>query len=323
MKRFRIPLILLGILVLYCLAMYFSKDVATWIYGEVPTDCNNDTLTRTGQFGDSAGAINALFSALAFFGVLWALIIQRQDSKITRFENTFFQMLSLQQEIVKDLYFSYEKDAITRIDGDISGPTTQESKEQRSIIGRELFRYAFEEAKQRLYFDDTWHSYKGMKGLIYAKGKEIYENSYIVPYFDHYFRHLYRIIKFVDETDLLPNNTEIRYKYTSIVRAQLSRYELIWIFYICLSGNGITKFKRLVENYSLLKNIRIELLATSEDRELYNKKCEENYIEQTTDFSKEYKRIAFVPEEQPKKKYRYILPFILDINIRIYRTLKK
>lgn len=33
MKRFRIPLILLGILVLYCLAMYFSKDVATWIYG--------------------------------------------------------------------------------------------------------------------------------------------------------------------------------------------------------------------------------------------------------------------------------------------------
>lgn len=25
MKRFRIPLILLGILVLYCLAMYFSK----------------------------------------------------------------------------------------------------------------------------------------------------------------------------------------------------------------------------------------------------------------------------------------------------------
>ena len=121
----------------------------------------------------------------------------------------------------------------------------------------------------------------------------------------------------------MPNNTEIRYKYTSIVRAQLSRYELIWIFYNCLSGNGITKFKRLVENYSLLKNIRIELLATSEDRELYNKKCEENYIEQTTDFSKEYKRIAFVPEEQPKKKYRYILPFILDINIRIYRTLKK
>ena len=113
---------------------------------------------------------------------------------------------------------------------------------------------------------------------------------------------IYRIIKFVDETDLLPNNTEIRYKYTSIVRAQLSRYELIWIFYNCLSGNGITKFKRLVENYSLLKNIRIELLATSEDRELYNKKCEENYIEQTTDFSKEYKRIAFVPEEQPKKK---------------------
>ncbi len=318
MKRFRIPLILLGILVLYCLAMYFSKDIATWIYGEVPTNYNSDTLTRTGQFGDSAGAINALFSALAFFGVLWTLIIQRQDSKIARFENTFFQMLSLQQEIVKDLYYSYEKNVVARTDG-ATGPATQESKELRPVIGRELFRYAFVDAPHNI----NTKQYKGLSNIINVYGKDSYEYSYTPSYFDHYFRHLYRIIKFVDETDLLPEDHEIRYKYTSIVRAQLSRYELIWIFYNCLSSNGIEKFKPLIEDYSLLKNIRFELLATSEDREFYSKKCEENYIEQTTDFSKEYKRIAFVPEEQPKKKYRYILPFILDINIRIYRTLKK
>lgn len=319
MKRFKILLILLGILVLYCLAMCFSKDIAILIYGEVEANCNSDILTRTGQFGDSAGAINALFSALAFFGVLWTLIIQRQDSKIARFENTFFQMLSLQQEIVKDLYYSYEKNVVARTDGGDTGPTTQESKELRPVMGRELFRYAFADAPH--YYET--HKYRGLSDVINRKGKEYYETSYTPSYFDHYFRHLYRIIKFVDETDLLPKEHEIRYKYTSIVRAQLSRYELIWIFYNCLSGNGIEKFKPLIEDYSLLKNIRFELLATSEDREFYSKKCEENYIEQTTDFSKEYKRIAFVPEEQPKKKYRYILPFFLDINIRIYRTLKK
>lgn len=82
-------------------------------------------------------------------------------------------------------------------------------------------------------------------------------------YFDHYFRHLYTIIKFVDNADFL--SFDEKYKYTSMVRATLSRYELIWLFYNGISSVGKLKFKRLIEQYSLLKNIREDLLTLSKE----------------------------------------------------------
>ena len=322
-KNIKILSALLIILVVYCSAIYFAKDIAIWLYDIAPSNEDgkvDDILTKTGQFGDSAGAINALFSALAFFGVLWALITQKEDSKkqeenirIERFENTFFQMLSLQQEMVKDLYFPIKKEIENNtLTGD--NPNSTITIEPSSIVGRELFRYIYEENT----YSYSGISYKGMKDVLNKFGQEYYEPMYTTPYFDHYFRHLYRIIKLIDETDLLPNDFETKYKYTSIVRGQLSRYELIWIFYNCLSDNGNKKFKPLLETYSLLKNIRIELLAKQSDKDLYNSKCKNDFIEKPdTDFSKEYKRSAFIKETPVIKKYKCTLPKILDININI------
>ena len=79
----------------------------------------------------------------------------------------------------------------------------------------------------------------------------------------HYFRHLYTIIKFVDNSAFLPFAD--KYKYTTMVRATLSRYELVWLFYNGLSEAGNPKFKRLVEKYSLLKNLREDLLTLSRE----------------------------------------------------------
>ena len=85
---------------------------------------------------------------------------------------------------------------------------------------------------------------------------------------DHYFRNLYRIVKYVNESPLLSDIHE-RYQYTSIVRGQLSRYEILWLFYNGLSDYGKDKFKPLIEKYALLKNIRVELLVKIEDKDLY------------------------------------------------------
>ena len=95
-----------------------------------------------------------------------------------------------------------------------------------------------------------------------------YKESSVPTILDHYFRNLYRIIKFVDESPLLLDIHE-RYQYTSIVRGQLSRYELLWLFYNGLSVYGNDKFKPLIEKYALLKNIRVELLVRVEDKDLY------------------------------------------------------
>jgi hypothetical protein len=71
----------------------------------------------------------------------------------------------------------------------------------------------------------------------------------------HYFRHLYHVFKFVDESPI-----ENKKKYTSIVRAQLSAYEQALLFYNCVSRSGIARFKPLVERYALLENLPPDLL---------------------------------------------------------------
>jgi hypothetical protein len=74
----------------------------------------------------------------------------------------------------------------------------------------------------------------------------------------HYYRNLYRIFKIIDEASFDEDKKadfKIKYQYASIVRSQLSDYEIYFLFYNGLSDYGISKFKKLIEKYSLLKII--------------------------------------------------------------------
>lgn len=81
---------------------------------------------------------------------------------------------------------------------------------------------------------------------------------------DYYYRFMYRIIKFTDESPLI--KYQDRYNYVCFLRALLSEYELVMLFYNCLGSIGHEKFKPLVEKYSLLKNLDTSLLAKSEHK---------------------------------------------------------
>ena len=81
----------------------------------------------------------------------------------------------------------------------------------------------------------------------------------------HYFRNLYHIIKLVKY-----NNMGEKYRYTSLVRAQLSSHELLMLFYNCLTINGIEKFKPLVEEFRLFKNMPAEELVYPLDKEQFS-----------------------------------------------------
>lgn len=53
-----------------------------------------------------------------------------------------------------------------------------------------------------------------------------------------------------------------KYEYASIVRATLSQYELVMLFY---NGFSHKKFKDMIEEYAILNNIRTDLLASKDD----------------------------------------------------------
>lgn len=238
-----------------------------------------------GTFGDQFGAVNALFSGLAFTGLIYTIILQRRDLeiqrrdlklqreeialnrkemeeqtaefekqnetlKIQRFENTFFNMLSQFQEVVNSLSAQYGRGG-----------------EIRNAYGREFFKASFESMIVRIDLSSENKSrniYGGIRNTIKAKGLEGYMGADVPSYLDHYFRLLYRILKFVRDTPLITEFDD-EYEYTSMLRAILSRYELVWLYYNGLSEYGCEKLKPLIERYAMLKNLREDLLVEGID----------------------------------------------------------
>ena len=125
----------------------------------------------------------------------------------------------------------------------------------------------------------------GVKSVLNELGIKGYEGCSAVYRLDHYFRYLYRIMRFVDEANFLDRNSSdktIRAKYMGILRATLSPYELVLLFYNDLSKYGNEKVKPLIENYSFFKSLKKELLANTKiDYEL-------NHITDT--FDNDYNR---------------------------------
>lgn len=59
---------------------------AVWILSNVVVYYSFSNWTDRGTFGDAFGAINALFSGLAFGGIIYTILLQRQELKLQREE---------------------------------------------------------------------------------------------------------------------------------------------------------------------------------------------------------------------------------------------
>lgn len=265
--------------------------IAMWLTSWWLLNKNIDNPTERGTFGDMFGAVNALFSGLAFAGLIATLLYQREELKLQReelaqtreelkgqreefeeqnktmkrqrFENTFFNMLSLQQEIVANLSYGYY------VNSNLCPPNVPEEVFYKNVVksefhGREVFerlyRYAIVDYNGARYAD-------GIINILKNFGPQSYSRVKATTRFDHYFRHLYRIYKYVDTSDLIAD--EERYNYACIIRSQLSDYELVMLFYNCLTPNGREKFKPLIEKYTIFNNLRTELLAHNQDVNAY------------------------------------------------------
>lgn len=252
---------------------------------------NIDCSTERGTFGDMFGAVNALFSGLAFAGLIVTLLYQKEELKLQReelretrnelnaqklefqeqnktmkrqrFENTFFNMLSLQQEIIANLSYEYYASPNIR-PHNIPEEIFYKGAPKGQLHGRETFEGIYKHAI--IEYNGARHA-DGIIKILKQNGYIAYPVISVTTRFDHYFRHLYHIYKFVDTSDLIEESE--RYDYACIIRSQLSDYELVMMFYNCLTANGRDKFKPLIEKYAVFNNLRLELLAKVNDKEEY------------------------------------------------------
>ena len=244
----------------YCYLVWaVAFVVAVMLLAGIFTYKNLCCWDERGQFGDMFGVVNALFSGLAFAGLIVTILQQhkaleqtREDLKnqteefdeqnktlrIQRFENTFFKMLEVQQNIVNDFYAA--------------------DSEHNEYHGRNLFYYVVCSCKHNVSEGDK--KLNGLREVIYYKGLSHVNDYMTMGKFDHYFLHLYTILKFIKEKEWLGD--EKQYQYATFIRATLSRFELFLLYY---HGLNHPEMKKMMERYCLLHHLRKDFLPMSQE----------------------------------------------------------
>lgn len=267
-EKITIVLLLLAFIgAVVCIILGISK----WVEGAEALGNNSGKLSEMASLGSYLqGSTGSLWALAGFFVVFLAFLIQaiqfseqRKQFKIQldsmarqNFEFSFFQMLNLQNEITMSMKHT-------------------EGNEVKAT-GRDCFKKWYEDFRQYAFQSQFFENEDGTSSLADPQktGVEHYESYFYKIKQDslgHYFRNLYRIIKFVNEAEALKHPAEKtdyrnRRNYTSLVRATLSQYELALLFYNCASELGEEKFKPLVEKYGLLKNFNTDDLRNEEKK---------------------------------------------------------
>lgn len=244
-----IMLLLLGISLLVT-ATVIGIYVQT--FGTATTTSHNRFAEFGEYFGGVAGSTFALFALVSLLITLHvqtrelrlssdalassakALTDQNSSIKHQSFESRLFRMLSLHHEIVNGIQLRRK------------GAVTAEGRDALNALHRRML-LALGRVVRGDYVDE-------LEGI-----RTEYDNFYALNSHKlaHYFRNLYRIIKFIDNSSI-----ESRSDYIGLARAQLSNQELGLLFYNCLAARG-ARMKRFAEAYVLFDNLEDNALASA------------------------------------------------------------
>lgn len=188
----------------------------------------------SGQLGDSFGPLNTLMASVAALSAIAAYLSQRKElvrvsalaeaERVTAdkrdFESTFFNLLNLLRETVReiDIPDRYGKDPVSGRDG------------LKRLLDTHLGRPSGSRQKDEESYRSTYSDFRDDLA--------------------HYFRTIYHILKYIDGSSV-----DDKMLYVRLLRATLSNAEIVLVALNCMYGGGKEKLKPLVENYSLLHNI--------------------------------------------------------------------
>lgn len=240
-----------------------------WILSLILIPSYLDGWNNRGTFGDMFGAVNALFSGLAFGGLIYTIYLQskelslqreeleqtreelkgqkiqleKQNENLTKqnFEITFFNMLKNLQSIVNNMVHP-------------------QIKQTGRIYLHHLFEVYEVNATANESFKSLTHtSNENKKERIREVVLKIYDSIFSEHSYNlgHYYRTIHNLLKLIEKEF---ESKEIRLKYASILQAQLSNDELGFILYNSLSDYSLNKqgkpeFRRMIDELNILENI--------------------------------------------------------------------
>lgn len=237
-----------AVLILFWLAWVSQKAV----FDHLGVNWEPSTI---GQWGDSFGALNALFSALAFVAVLFTLKQQRDDlarqqrqifnaeqnQHRQRFEDNFFQLLGVIRENRQDVRFINSDEYLQ------ANPKAT----KRNKHGHQAFRAAYREMRYWIRKEKRLGGSLDRQQLseLYAeKVHSRYEST-----LGAYFRLVYETLDRVERDAHL--SAREKDEFGNLVRGQMTSFEASIAG--CNALNDFAKdFERLVVRFRLLKYAR-------------------------------------------------------------------
>ena len=229
-----------------------------------------------GQFGDYiGGTLNPLFALTALLALIYTIVLQSKELRNSaiqleksaealnnqnrvlenqNIEATFFKLLNVYSEIVKELHINSSD-----YDGfEFLAPyrATYDDRKCIEMLCTALYEHHLSNVVSGNYTVEEEEAVD----IEYRKFYSIYGSL-----IGHYFRTIYNIIKFIDRS-----NTDLSKKqlYVNLLRAQFSRHEFVLLFYNCLSSYGRERMAPLVKKYNLLKHLENDALISEGHFEL-------------------------------------------------------
>jgi Putative phage abortive infection protein len=230
------------------------------------------TREHPAEFGDMFGAASALFSGLAFAGLVYTIALQRSELKSQRedlaetrrelhAQTTHFeeQNRTLRQQALVSTFFQ-----LLRLHNEIVNAIDLRAKAEGKEIakGRDCFKVFVNDLRGRYQAKRAQQVEATPLGCILAAYDDFYEEHQADV--GHYFRSLYNMVKLIHRSDL--NDKRL---YTNLIRGQLSSYEQVLLLYNCVTPLGDKKFKPLIETYGFFKNLNLGLLIGEEHKMYY------------------------------------------------------
>lgn len=290
--------LLFGLLALLLLWLFYGM-AAYFVLPLVLAYLDVDTQ-KLGQFGDVFGALNALFSAFAFAVLIFTMFLQRRELALQReelehtrneirgqkeqleaqnhtmqrqvFEGSFFALLEAYQDIVRMLETTSGGNDIrgrncflifyVKLRSDYKKVSQQGLavlNDSPEFLGR-VRRPSEDVEFQKLIKD------RGGLEINIAYSYVMFFLQYQANV-GHYFRTVYHIFRFIDESDL---PWEDKQRFARIVRAQLSTFELLLFFYNGLSPYGYKKFWPLANKYEIFQNLDVDQMFDPSHAKYYD-----------------------------------------------------
>lgn len=274
--------ILVAILLIAVIATALVSGFYLAYFRNIPIEANP---APWGQFGDFfGGTLNPIFGFLSVMALLAALVIQGRELKVSSeelknsaraldaqnktiihqsFEQTFFSWLENYRDMVKSIEYVAPQSMGGR---EFHGKRAlrrwwEESLDKRSLASRIL------QLDNKVNNDISNLAGEQMFNAVVNEQPELVTDVAIEYWellyrsneyhLDSLFRNLYKLISWIDSQDELRMNWAQKWFYVSIVRAQLSWMEMVYLFYNGYTDRGM-KFRRLIDKYALFDNLNFD-----------------------------------------------------------------